>query len=115
MPTPITELPGIGSSVAAVLAKHGYKYAADIAVLDVETLCAVPGFGPLKAEAAIEAAKELEPSEPDSSKPKKSKKKKNKKKSEKKSDKKKSGKSGKKDKKKKSVKKDKSKKKSKKK
>lgn len=56
MKTPITDIVGIGSSAAAILAKHGFQSAEDIAASDVNALCAVPGFGPVRAKTILAEA-----------------------------------------------------------
>ena len=57
MPTPITEIPGIGPSTAETLKVSGFKSCEKIASSTVEALCAVSGFGPTRAKATIAAAK----------------------------------------------------------
>lgn len=60
MSTPIiTDIPGIGPSMAAVLSKNGFKTIEDIAASDVKSLCAIPRFGPNKAKTTIAAAVKL--------------------------------------------------------
>jgi len=75
MSTPITDIAGIGPAAAAVLSENGYYSAEDIASTDVESLCSAPGFGPVRASAAIAAAIKITPTKKTSpSKPKKKKK-----------------------------------------
>lgn len=114
MSTPINDIPGIGPATAAVLKKHGFHTAEDIASGDIKSLQTVPGFGPVKAKTTLATAKKLVGTAPSKKKAAgkseaKSKSKKSKQKSKKKD--KKSAKSGKKEKKEKSDKKGKSKKK----
>tara|TARA_R110002111_G_scaffold12219_1_gene36389 strand:- start:109 stop:510 length:402 start_codon:yes stop_codon:yes gene_type:complete len=56
MSTAITDITGIGPSIAKTLAENGFHTAEDIAVTDVDTLCTIPGIGPVKAKATIAAA-----------------------------------------------------------
>ncbi|MFQ3224217.1 MAG: Holliday junction resolvasome RuvABC DNA-binding subunit [Lentimonas sp.] len=72
MSTPITDIIGIGPATAAALSKNGFHTAADIAAADVNALCAMPGFGPIKAKATISAATAMAATE--TSKPEKTKK-----------------------------------------
>ncbi len=58
MATPITEIRGIGASTAAVLAKHGFKSAEDLAKASIDEIVAVPGFGESRAQKIKEAANE---------------------------------------------------------
>lgn len=66
MSASITDIPGIGPMIAAVLKKHGFHTVEDIASCDVKALQAVPGFGPVKAKATRAAAGQL----PDKAQPK---------------------------------------------
>ena len=59
MSTPITDITGIGPATADILSEQGYKSAEDLAATNVKTLCAVPGFGPIKAKSTIAAAKKI--------------------------------------------------------
>lgn len=56
MTTPITEVRGIGASTAAVLAKHGFSSAEDLANASIADIAAVPGFGESRAQKIIDAA-----------------------------------------------------------
>jgi hypothetical protein len=55
--TPITSIPGIGASTAAILEKHGYQSAEAIAATTPEKLGNVPGFGERRSASVIEAAR----------------------------------------------------------
>lgn len=59
--TPLILLAGIGPAAADVLEKNGYASAEKIAQSDIDSLCEVPGFGPIRAAKVIAAAKELVP------------------------------------------------------
>ena len=59
MPTFITSVPGIGGVTAAVLSKHGFKTAEDLADASPEALAAVPGFGEQRAAVVIEDARSV--------------------------------------------------------
>jgi len=59
MSTPITDIAGIGPSTASILSKHGFKSVETIATSKIEALCSVPGFGPVRAGAAISAAAKI--------------------------------------------------------
>lgn len=59
MSTPITDITGIGPAAAATLAKHGFDSAEAVASSDVESLCSVPGFGAVRAQGVIQAAKAI--------------------------------------------------------
>lgn len=82
MSTPITDISGIGPTTAATLAANGFDSAEAIASADVQALCAVPGFGPVRAQATIKAAAKIAGAsaapEPDKLHAKKTKKKKSK-------------------------------------
>lgn len=56
MATPITEVRGIGASTAAVLEKHGFRSAEDLAAATVADIAAVPGFGESRAQKVKDAA-----------------------------------------------------------
>ena len=56
MATPITEVRGIGASTAAVLAKHGFSSAEDLASASIADIAAVPGFGESRAQKIKDAA-----------------------------------------------------------
>jgi nucleotidyltransferase/DNA polymerase involved in DNA repair len=56
MTTIITDIPGIGPSTAKVLGENGFKTVEEIAGTTVEKLSKVPGFGAVRASAAIRAA-----------------------------------------------------------
>ncbi len=57
MKTPLTDITGIGPAAATMLTKYGFDSAEAIASSDVESLCVVPGFGPVRAQGVILAAK----------------------------------------------------------
>lgn len=59
MSTPITNIPGIGPATAKALATNGFTSAEDIASAKVNALCAVQGFGPVRAQATIAAAAQV--------------------------------------------------------
>lgn len=59
MATPITDITGIGPSNSVTLAEHGFKTVAKLAATSIDSLCKVPGFGPIKAKAAIAEAKRV--------------------------------------------------------
>lgn len=59
MKTPTTAIPGIGPSTAKALSAKGFKSAEDIASSDVASLCAVPGFGPIRAGRTKKAASKI--------------------------------------------------------
>ena len=59
MATSIVSVKGIGPSTAAVLAKHGFKSAEELADASVEQLGQVPGFGAARAKITITAAEAL--------------------------------------------------------
>ncbi|NNJ92259.1 MAG: helix-hairpin-helix domain-containing protein [Gammaproteobacteria bacterium] len=59
MPRALTSISGIGPAAAEILKQHGFKSAEAIAKTSVEKLSAVPGFGAIRAENAIQAAIEL--------------------------------------------------------
>ncbi len=59
MPTPVTQISGIGPSTAELLRASGFRSAEKIASSDAKSLSAVPGFGPVRAQATIAAAKAL--------------------------------------------------------
>jgi len=55
----ITDIPGIGSSSAGILAQNGYRTVQEIAETTAEKLGAVPGFGTIRATRVIKLANEL--------------------------------------------------------
>jgi predicted RecB family nuclease len=55
----LTDITGIGVVAANALQKAGIKTPEDMARANVKQIVAVYGFGPIKAAAAIEAAKAL--------------------------------------------------------
>lgn len=55
----ITEIKGIGPQTAKTLAEHGYSNAEDLATAQPNDLAAISGFGPVRANLVIEAAKTL--------------------------------------------------------
>ncbi|CAA6679775.1 MULTISPECIES: helix-hairpin-helix domain-containing protein [unclassified Lentimonas] len=59
MIVPLTDITGIGPSIAIALSKNGFKTINDLAKADVDALCAIPGFGPVKAKNTIAAAANL--------------------------------------------------------
>ncbi len=61
MTTSITKISGIGSHTAGILAQYGYKCAEDLAVTDEYALGKIPGFGPVRAQLVIAAARVLCP------------------------------------------------------
>ncbi len=61
MKTPITDIPGIGPATAEALAAGGFVSAEAIANSDVASLSSVPGFGPVRSERTIAAAKAILP------------------------------------------------------
>ena len=59
MTVAITKIPGIGVKTAEDLTGHGFKTVAAVARSSVDKLSTVPGFGPSRSRAIIEAAKAL--------------------------------------------------------
>ena len=57
MPTLITSVAGIGGATAALLARHGFRTAEDLATASQEKLAAIPGFGENRAARTIDAAR----------------------------------------------------------
>lgn len=55
----IREVKGIGAQTAAALAEHGYRQAEDLAAARPEDLKGIPGFGLVRANLIIEAARAL--------------------------------------------------------
>ena len=59
MPTPLTEIPGIGPSTAEVLQANGFDSAETLAASTVEKISEVPGFGTSRATTVLEAARQI--------------------------------------------------------
>jgi len=59
MAIPITEIKGIGPQTARALAEQGYNTAEDLAAAQPSDLTTIPGFGAVRANFVIEAAKTL--------------------------------------------------------
>ncbi len=55
----LTDISGIGPATARVLTDHGFADIGSVASATTEELAKVPGFGHVKAKAAIEAARAL--------------------------------------------------------
>ena len=69
MSIPFTNISGIGPSIADALSKNGFHTINDLAAADVDTLCAIPGFGPIKAKNTIAAAAKMVTADSPSKKP----------------------------------------------
>lgn len=53
----LSQIPGVGESMAPILYNYGFKTLEDIAKADIKTLMEVPGIGPESAEKIIEKAR----------------------------------------------------------
>lgn len=69
MKTPVTDVTGIGPHTAKLLNEHGFSSAESLAATTTEKLSEVPGFGPLRAQRVIDAAKDVIPPTTKPSKP----------------------------------------------
>ena len=59
MSATLTDILGIGPDTAKLLIENGLKSPSEIAGATIERLCAVPGFGAIRAGKLIKAANEL--------------------------------------------------------
>lgn len=59
--TPLTYIAGIGPAAAAVLVESGFPDVEAVAKSDLESLCAVRGFGSVRAASVLAAAQSLVP------------------------------------------------------
>lgn len=57
--TDLTDVTGIGAGSTAALQESGISSVRDLAETPLESLVQVPGFGPIRADAVIKAAKAL--------------------------------------------------------
>ena len=64
MPTPITDVRGIGPSTATILAENGIATAEDLAAQTVRQVASIKTFSEVRAAQVIEAAKALLAAEP---------------------------------------------------
>ncbi len=69
MNTNLTEVAGVGPSLAEALSQNGFRSVEKIANTDLETLCQVPGIGFASGSRIIEAARQIaEPAQESSAK-----------------------------------------------
>lgn len=59
MNTPVTEVAGIGLHTAQLLKEHGITSTEELAETTVKKLMKVPGFGAVRAQRVLDAAKKL--------------------------------------------------------
>ncbi|MCP4125479.1 MAG: hypothetical protein GY753_00265 [Gammaproteobacteria bacterium] len=55
----ILDIKGVGESAKSVLVEHGFKSVKAISKASIESVSAVPGFGPARSKAIILAAADL--------------------------------------------------------
>jgi len=68
MKHPLTDIPGIGPSTAALLAEHGIDSVKALKKAGIKGLTKVPGFGEARAATVLNAAEALKHDKPEKAK-----------------------------------------------